>query len=78
MQHRYQIGNDSEGYQEGAHTKREAFRMAMLLAKLTGEPHWVFDRMAHIGAEQQWTFQPNWAVRHAAGAVLPADLVRTS
>ena len=78
MQHRYQIGNDSEGYHDGAHTKREAFRMAMRVANVTGEPYWVYDRMAHVGAEQQWTLSPGWDVRHATRAVVPPDLVRSA
>jgi hypothetical protein len=78
MQHRYQVGNDSEGYHDGAHTKHEAFRMAMQLANVTSEPCWVYDRMAHVGAAQQWTFAPGWNPQHAARAVLPADLVRTA
>lgn len=78
MQHRYQIGNDSEGYHDGAHTKCEAFRVAMRLANVTSEPAWVYDRMAHVGAAQQWTFQPGWDVRHAARAVPLVDLVRAA
>ena len=58
MQNRYQIGNNTEGYCASTSNKNEALNSAMVRANRSGLPHWVFDRMAHVGRVEQWTVSP--------------------
>ena len=57
MQHRFEVGNTSVGLYETARTwalAEEAMRR--LLKECPDEPATMYDRMAHVGAIQMYTY----------------------